>query len=156
MLKLFALDEQDLAVISAHLQDAVVRIADLAYLPSQKRFVAVLNRFDWENCTAMAPGKGKRGKTRYQRHRTALRFDRVLASQVKNINLSAKDTVLSLLAIQYQPTAPETGPEGYVFLTFAGQGTIRLQVECIEAELSDLGGSWETTRRPHHPEVEDS
>ena len=74
-LKLLALDVEDLQVVSSHLQDAVVRVGDMAYVPSQKRFAAILNRFDWES--AEKDGKG------YKRLRTALRFDGVLRAQHK-------------------------------------------------------------------------
>ena len=77
-LKLLALDEEDLQVLSSHLQDAVVRVGDMAYLPSQKRFAAILNRFDWESAS-------EKGAKDYRRRRTALRFDRVLRAQHKEL-----------------------------------------------------------------------
>ncbi len=169
MLKLLALDKEDLEVISAHLQDAVLMVGDLAWLPAQKRFAAVVNRFDWEaDCRSATTGSKdhKRGKDAFQRRRTALRFDRVLAAQTQNINLQNKRAVLSLLAIQFESSGgPDTGaadgnetagrePGGYVLLTFAGGGAIRLEVECIEAELRDLGAAWATKNRPQHPEAQ--
>ncbi len=78
-LKLIALDEEDLAVVSSLLQDAVVRVGDMTYLPSQKRFAAVLNRFDWEKAAKATGGKD------YRRRRTALRFDRVFGAKLKNV-----------------------------------------------------------------------
>src|SRR5436189_2142552 len=93
-LKLIALDEEDLAVVSSLLQDAVVRVADMTYLPGQKRFAAVLNRFDWEKALS---GDGKS----YRRRRTALRFDRVFAAQLKNIKPRAGERILLLLVVRF-------------------------------------------------------
>jgi hypothetical protein len=139
-LKLIALDESDLEVVSCHLQDAVVRTRDMAYLPSKKRFAAVLNRFDWEKAA-------KEGEGQYQRRRTALRFERVFGAQLKNLKPTG-DRVLSLLAVRFEPADP---PSGYVTLTFSGGASIMLHVECIEAELKDLGPVWRTHARPKHP-----
>jgi hypothetical protein len=139
-LKLIALDEEDLAVVSSLLQDAVVRVADMTYVPAQKRFAAVLNRFDWEK--ALKEGKD------YRRQRTALRFDRVFGAQLKNVKPSGGDRILSLLAVSFEPGDL---PGGHVTLTFSGDASIQLEVECIEAELKDLGLVWRTRSRPEHP-----
>ncbi len=141
-LKLIALDAEDLAILSAHLQDAVFTVADMTYLPHEHRFAAVLNRFDW----AAALPAGKR-KARRQRRRTALRFERVNAAQLHGIELKARERVLSLLAVQFEPGA---FPAGVVMLHFAGGAAIRLEVECIEAELRDLGAVWSTRSKPDH------
>jgi hypothetical protein len=140
-LKLLALDEEDLAVVSSHLQDAVVRVGDMAYLPSQKRFAAVLNRFDWERAV--------RGKVEdYRRRRTALRFDRVLSAKHKDLRPNAPDRVLALLAINFEAT---DAPSGRVTLAFSGDVTVQLEVECLEVELRDLGPAWPTRSKPEHP-----
>jgi len=140
-LKLIALDEEDLAVVSSLLQDAVIRVADMTYVPGQKRFAAVLNRFEWE--------KAVREDTKdYRRRRTALRFDRVFGAKMRNVKPGAGDRVLSLLAVSFEASEP---PSGFVTLTFSGDASIRLQVECIEAELRDLGPEWRTRRKPEHP-----
>ena len=144
-LKLIAFDEDDLAVVSAHLQDAVMRVADMAYMPSQKRFAAILNRFDWERVAKEAEDAD------FQRRRTALRFDRVLRAQIKNVKPSADTRVLSLLAIQFEAL---DAPGGLITLTFSGDAAIQLQVECIEAELRDLGLEWPTHSKPQHPGLE--
>ncbi|MFW2391568.1 MAG: DUF2948 family protein [Alphaproteobacteria bacterium] len=141
LLKLLALDEEDLQVVSSHLQDAVVRVGDMVFLPSQKRFVAIVNRFDWESAT------GKDTKN-YKRRRTGLRFDRVLSAKHKELRPEKPDRVLSLLAIQFE--AGEA-PSGTVTLTFSGGVIIQLEVECVEAELRDLGPSWVTRNKPDHP-----
>src|SRR5262245_2447684 len=144
-LKLIALDAEDLAVISAHLQDAVLKVADLAFLPREKRFAAVANRFDWLDAIEK---DGVRDK-RYARRRAALRFERVLSAQVQGLDLKNTGATAELLAIGFEPGDP---PQGQVTLTFAGGGAIRLNVECIEAELRDLGPMWEARSKPKHPD----
>jgi hypothetical protein len=144
-LKLIALDETDLEVLSSLLQDAVIRVGDMSYLPGQKRFAAVLNRFEWE--------KAVRDDTKnYKRRRTALRFDRVFGAKTKNLKPEG-ERVLSLLTVRFEPSEP---PAGYVTLTFSGDASIQLQVECIEAELRDLGPEWRTRFKPEHPGLEES
>jgi hypothetical protein len=140
-LKLIALDEEDLAVVSSHLQDAVIRVGDMVYQPSKKRFAAVLNRFDWE---AAQTGNGKD----FKRRRAALRFDRVFGAQLRNIRPSAEERVLSLLAVHFEP---DEAPAGKLTLTFSGDASIQLKVECIEGELRDLGPAWNTRSKPEHP-----
>ncbi|MDJ0513544.1 MAG: DUF2948 family protein [Methyloceanibacter sp.] len=140
MLKLLALDEEDLQVVSSQLQDAVVRVGDMTYLPSQKRFAAVVNRFDWQS----AGGDSER----YRRLRTALRFDRVLGARHKDLAPQNKERVLSLLAVAFEPGE---SPGGKVLLYFSGDVTVELDVECIEAEMRDLGPAWRTRHKPEHP-----
>ena len=144
-LKLIALDADDLAIISAHLQDAVLKMGDLAFLPREKRFAAVANRFDWMHAIENGGAKGKR----YARRRVALRFERVLGAQVQGLDLKSTVAVAELLAIRFEPGE---APQGLVTLEFSGGGAIRLNVECIEAELRDLGPAWEAKSRPQHPE----
>jgi hypothetical protein len=141
-LRLIALDAEDLAVLSAHLQDAVVKTGDMTWLPGQKRFALVLNRFAWE-----ALETGLRRKKTYQRRRAGLHFDRVAAVQSSGIDLAGKENVLSLLAVQFSQSE---SPAGEVHLVFSGGGTIRLSVECLEAQLSDLGPAWSADHAPRH------
>lgn len=147
-LKLIALDAEDLQVVSANLQDAVIKIAEMAYLPRERRFAALLNRFDWVAAAAHPEGRRVLRRTRYMRRRSALRFERVLAARLMNIDLKAKSRVLSLLAIQFEAKAP---PSGTITLVFAGGGAIQLDVECVEAELKDLGAVWQARAKPDHP-----
>lgn len=131
-------DADDLEVISAKLQDAVGKIGDFKYLPKARRFVAVLNRFQWEG--------GKHGDARV---RSGLHFDNVLAVRAKNIKLGAPGAILSLLAIRFVPAGAED-PSGVVELVFSGGGVIALDVECIDAGLADLTGPWAARGRPTH------
>ena len=139
LLKLVALDKEDVEIISAHLQDAIVKVADIHWRPAERRFVMALGRFDWETANAGAPN--------YMRHLAALRFDRVEACQCRNVMPQEKDLVLNLLAIEFRETEP---PAGIVTLFFSGGGALRLQVECLEVELVDLGPSWRATCCPEH------
>lgn len=156
-LKLIALDVDDLRVISAHLQDAVVRVGDMAYLPKQKRFAAVANRFDWDRALSpppdgATPKKPSRGDTGLERRRTGLRFERVLAAKVSGFDLRDRRSALALLAITFVPAADPDAPGGDVTLTFSGGAAIRLTVECLELEMTDLGASWATKLAPVHPD----
>lgn len=139
-LKLVALDEADLTVISAHVQDAVMKIADLDYLPAQKRFVAALNRYVWENAQRLLAA-------RHERRRAVLHFDRVLSVKSAGLDRERPDEVLSLLALRFEPAEP---PAGIVELVFSGGATVRLEVECIEARLADLDAAWAAVARPRH------
>lgn len=139
-LKFIALDQDDLAVVSTHLQDAIVKVLDIIWLPGEKRIVVGLSRFDWEATLDPVP--------QFRRRRAVLRFDRVLACKGRDIAPSDKDKVLNLLAVEFDESDP---PSGIVTLVFSGGAALRLQVECLEAELADLGEVWTTTTCPDHP-----
>lgn len=138
-LKLEARTAEDLAVISAVLQDATLRVGDIAWLGGARRFAAVLNRYRWENDV----GESARG----ERVRAGLRIDFVLRTASRNLPRDLPDRVLDLLAIRAEP-----GEEGAarLDLVFAGGAEIRLEVECIEARLADLTAPWRASRRPEH------
>jgi hypothetical protein len=138
-LKLIALDKDDLAVISTHLQDAIVNVGDIVWLRAEKRLVLGVNRFDWEAAGCDNP--------QYRRRRTAVRFERVDAVKCRNVHQDNKDAVLSLLAVDFVEGDP---PAGAILLTFSGGATLRLDVECLEAEIADLGPAWATTLCPDH------
>jgi len=118
-----------------------MRVGDMVYQPSKRRFAALLNRFDWEAAQT-------RNSRDYKRRRTALRFERVLGARLRNVKPSTEERVLSLLAVRFEP---EEAPGGKVTLTFSGGASIQLKVECIEAELKDLGLAWRTRSKPEHP-----
>lgn len=137
LLKLVAFDEEDLAVVSAHLQDAALRAEDLAYLPKEQRFALCARRFDWESDPDEPP----------RRRLTGVHFERVTAVRCKNLDPKAREGVLSLLAVTFEPT---TAPSGVVTLIFSEDRAIRLEVECIEAQMKDMGPVWEVESRPAH------
>jgi hypothetical protein len=141
-LRLIALDTDDLAVLSAHAQDAVLKIGDMNWLANEKRFALAMNRFVWEKAA-----KGSWRKRQYERRRSCLHFDRVEAVQSAGLDRDAKETVLELLAIRFEPG---DRPSGDVLLDFAGGACIRLSVECLEAQLADLGPAWSTAHAPRH------
>lgn len=130
-LKLVALDKDDIEVVSAHVQDAMVKVADIFWQPRDHRFVLALNRFDW-----MSAADAKAERADYRRCRTALRFERVNACKCRNLDQCNKDALLNLLAVEFSESDT---PAGTVSLIFSGGGIIRLEVECLEAELADLG-----------------
>lgn len=140
-LKFVVLDTEDLAVASAHLQDAVLKVSDVVWRPQEKRLVLGMNRFDWESAQ----------EHHFRRRRCALRFERVLACKCKHVNPAGKDAVLNLLAVEFEPTE---APAGIVRLTFSGDAVLRLDVECLEVELADLGPTWMTSSCPMHLELE--
>jgi len=143
-LKLVALDKDDLEVISAHLQDAVVKVSDVLWRPKEQRLVVALNRFDWEQAQGGAP--------EYRRRRSALRFERVRSCKCRNVDRDSKDQVLNLLAVGF---AENDAPGGVVTLTFSDGAMLRLDVECLEAEIADLGPVWTTACCPCHSDVAD-
>jgi hypothetical protein len=126
--KLIALDADDLAVISAHVQDAQVQTGDIIWRQGEKRLVVGMNRLDWDQTLD--------GKTEPRRLIAALRFDRVLSCKSRNINLDAPETALELLGIEFHPGQ---APGGSAVLMFSHGGALRLDVECLECELADLG-----------------
>lgn len=143
-LKLIALDDEDLAVFSAHLQDAVVKTVDMGFLPRLQRFAMVVNRFDWDQQVCA---------NETVRRRTGLHFERVREVKCRNMEEARRTGVLNLLAVTFIPG--ET-PSGYVLLTFSGGAEVRLEVECIEAGLRDLGPAWGCSHAPKHPVPEEA
>jgi hypothetical protein len=144
-LKLVALDRDDIAVVSAHVQDALVRVGDIIWRPQARRFVMALNRFDWIAAAEARPERDS--KPEYRRCRTALRFDRVLSCKCRGIEQSDKEARLNLLAVEF---TEREAPAGAVTMTFSGGGVIRLEVECLEAELADLGEIFIAETCPDH------
>ncbi|HVB90372.1 MAG TPA: DUF2948 family protein [Beijerinckiaceae bacterium] len=136
-LRLLAVDGEDLDVISAHLQDALVRLGEMAYFPSAQRFALVADRFDW--CAAAAG--------RMERCRAGLHFDRVLRVRRSGFAQEDPGALLNLLSIAFEPSDP---PAGSIYLTFSGGGALRLEVECVEAQMRDIGPRWATRRKPGH------
>jgi Protein of unknown function (DUF2948) len=127
-LKLIALDADDLAVISAHVQDARVQTADIIWRQGEKRLVVGMSRLDWEQTLA--------GETAPRRLVAALRFDRVLACKARNIDVETPEAALDLVGIEFHPG---DAPSGSALLMFNQGGALRLDVECLECELTDLG-----------------
>ena len=138
-LKLVALDDEDLSVISAHCQDAVLKGGDLQFLRAEKRFVVPMNRFVWE-------GNPDRG-AKHERRRAVLHFERVERARQQGIDRNNVDQVLSLLALTF---IPGEAPAGTIEIAFSAGATIHLDVECVECQLADMAAAWETSSRPVH------
>ena len=134
-LKLFARAAEDMDIISAHTQDAVLQTGDMAFLDDQRRVVLVMNRFCWE-----LP------ESKSLRVRSALQIGGIVSAQRRNIRTDQPDGVLSLLAL----LEAEDAPAGTVSIIFSGGGEIRLAVETCEAILEDITEPWAATRRPAH------
>lgn len=143
LLKLAAFDADDLMVISAQLQDAVLTVGDIEFVRRQQKLVMIVKRFDWESAEERRPA--------YRRRLAGVQFARVQSVLCRNIQQHSKNGVLMLLSVGFEPGE---NPSGAIVLTFAGGGIMRLEVECIEAVVEDLGPEWETPRKPVHDEGE--
>jgi Protein of unknown function (DUF2948) len=140
-LRLRAEDADDLAVLSATLQDAVVAVRDIAFLSDERRFVFVASRFRWEHGL-----REERGEAGFERILCAITFDEVAAVSYRGFRRSEEDRILSLLSIRCGPDA------GGIHLDFSGGAAIRLEVARIAARSRDLGDPWPTPWRPRHEE----
>lgn len=142
LLKLMAEDAEDLDVIGAAVQDALLRMGDLNFDPKARRFTAMLNRFRWETAEESGP---------YERVRAALSFESVLGVKSRRVRPDAGEAVASILSIGFIPD--EEPPGGIVRLMLAGAGEIAIDVECLDAVLVDMGESWRTPRKPDHEKM---
>lgn len=140
-LRLVAQDGADLDVCSAALQDGLLRVRDLSFDRRARRLVAVFSRFRWEN----SAGKGP-----YERIRSALSIDGVMAVRSRNIRLDSPDAIASLLSLQFAPD--DEPPGGNLRFVLSGGGEIDLQLECLDLVLADFGEPWKTRRKPDHKE----
>lgn len=145
-LNLGAEDGDDLQVISTLAQDAVFPITEMSWRPADRRFALLVNRFRWEDREAAE----RRGRA-FERVQSMLVIDNVLKVSSQGVDRSDKDTILSLLSLDFEAT--EDGA-GYVMLTLAGDGAIRLEVEAISATLKDVTRPYlaPSKRAPEHPE----
>jgi Protein of unknown function (DUF2948) len=167
-LKLRARDGADLAIIAACLQDALIRPRDMTYLPDDKRFAFVANRFRWE-AAARRSGDQKSENARetrstdsgdaefadgepagqhYQRVHCGVCFDRVRGVKLRGFTPAKGPEFLELLTIQAQGDV--------ILVMFAGNATVRLEVDAIRCHFEDLGEAWPTAWRPEHVEDEDN
>jgi Protein of unknown function (DUF2948) len=135
VLRLAALDNDDLKIISAHMQDALVRVSDIRYLHKTRQFAMVANRFAWE----LQP--------KSERCRSGLHFEHVLSVQQQGLDRMEPSDILSLLSITFEPGS---APAGTVVLAFSAGHSVRLLVEYLDLQLKDLGGAWATGHTPRH------
>jgi hypothetical protein len=138
LLRLIALDSEDLAVFSANLQDALIKMSDMAFFPAEKRFVIVAARFDWLRAASQGA---------MERCRAGMHFERVLKVSRMGFDQQNAGLVLNLLSITFTETE---APAGQVTLTFSGGAAVRLEVECLEAQMRDIGPRWKAKGQPGH------
>ena len=138
-LRLRARDADDLAVLSAALQDAIVPVHDMTFLRRERCFVMALNRFRWEQPALLVDGQEF-----WQRTLCGVRFQGIDSVQTRRLDLHDRSRMLDLLAISAE--------EGGLLLTFADDAALRLAGTGIDVLLEDRGEPWPTPQRPQHPE----
>ena len=142
-LKLIAKTDEDLRVISAHLQDSIVKTSDIANLKRNRIFLMQLNRFMWEDVEKGVFRKNKR-------IRTVLKFENILKVASKNVDQNKNDRFLDFLAIE-TIKMPDKNYE--MNLTFSGDAVLKLVAEAIEVTLDDQGSPWESKNKPEHKDL---
>ena len=151
-LKLRAEDQEDLKVIAACLQDALIPLSDIHYVDSERRVILVANRFRWENCPDLpeVPAAAADGIecSNYERVNCGILFDNITAVRRRGLDQRDRGRILELLTMSI-----ETGEGGRmaVVMLFAGGAAIRLEGENIKCRISDIGEPWPTQFRPNHP-----
>ncbi|GIT87601.1 MULTISPECIES: DUF2948 family protein [Roseobacter] len=142
-LNLGAVDAEDLKVMASLTQDAVFPATEMRWDKAAQRFALLLNRFRWEEGTARAMSP--------ERVQSVLAFDTVTAVASSGIDRGDKDTILSVLTIEF---VAADAPSGHIVITLAGDGAIRLEVEAIEATLKDVTKPYLAPSKttPSHPE----
>ncbi len=138
-LRLRAEDKEDLAVLAAAIHDAAFVMGDIAFDPKARRLTAQINRFRWETARKRGP---------FERVRSVLAIETVLGVQSRNVRLGVADAAGVILDVRFDPGAEE--PAGAIVVSLGGGGDLRLEVECIDATLTDIGAPWLTSRRPDH------
>tara|TARA_Y100000996_G_C22403523_1_gene594128 strand:+ start:279 stop:728 length:450 start_codon:yes stop_codon:yes gene_type:complete len=139
-LKLSGKTNEDLRVISAHLQDSIVQVKDIAHLKKNRILLIQFNRFMWEN---IEKGVFQRNK----RVLSILRFENVLNVSSKNLNQKNKDRFLDFLAIETKFLSDRNYE---IKLNFAGDVLVKISSEVIECFLEDISEPWETKNKPKH------
>lgn len=134
-------DAADVTALSVHVQDAILRVGDIAFLPKRRRLVLSLNRFCWER-----PPEKLGGKTVYRRVTSGLHFETVLAVKTRGIARNDPEALLYMLAVKFEPS----GDAGAIEISFAGGASLRADVEAVEGALRDLNAGWLTDAKPEH------
>lgn len=137
LLRLLAQDADDLGLISAALQDAVLKLGDIHYEPEARRLTVAVNRFRWE------AGRGVR-----ERVRSALQLGDVATLKARGLRLGAKEAVVNLLALEFEAGAE--APGGALHFRFAGGGDLRAEIDCLDLALADVSQPWPARGVPRH------
>lgn len=145
--KLKAEDAADLEVMAAHLQDAILRVGDMVWLARQRRFAGIATRFCWEHVDVVR-GEPKKGKSFY-RTRAGMHFDNVLNVQARGFDQGDAEAYLVLLGVTFEPGDDGAG---VLRLAFGGGAELALEVECLDASMSDQSAPWPTDQLPSHEE----
>lgn len=137
-----ALDDEDLSILSALCQDSVVKISDIAWRKSARQVALLLQRFRWEETTDQP-----------ERVQSMLVIDQALAFAANGVDPKDKESVLSLLSIEFEtPHDDDSDPSGYLLLKFSGDATLRIHVEALELRLRDVTRPYGAVsqKRPNH------
>ncbi len=137
-LRLLAQDAEDLTILSAALQDAVVRVGEIRFEPGPRTLTLAVNRYCWERA-----GSGG------ERVRSAVQFGGVMGVRSRNLRREVADAVVSVLSLGFAPGEP---PGGVLTVTLAGGGDLQMDIECIDVALSDVSDSWPARAEPKHEE----
>ena len=145
-LKLRAADADDLVILSAQLQDAIVPVTDISFLAAERTFVMVVNRFMWNAVPAAigvnaAAAMGDGGPV-FLRCNCGVRIGQVDRAQTQALDLRDRSAMLDLLSLRFE--------DGAILVTFSGAPELRLHVSDIEVVLEDFGEPWPTRRTPSH------
>jgi len=135
-LKLRAIDTEDLAVLAAFLQDAIVDVSEMAYLPDERRFVMVVCRFRWELAVKAKPDET------FERVSCGVSVEGAAVPQYRGFDLKDRGLVMPLLTTIYQ--------NGAVLLTFGGGAALRIPVDKLDLRMEDFGPCWQTRQKPEH------
>jgi Protein of unknown function (DUF2948) len=142
VLHLTAFDEQDLAAISAQMQDAVITLGNIKFDRRRKQLALVANRYAWDATWDQNPQK--------QRRRTGLRINYVQSAKRLFVAAVNQGTIFNLLALTFESPGIKDDPSGHIILHFSGGHKISMEVECIDIQLDDLGPAWGTANEPQH------
>ena len=144
-LRLMAVSAEDLSVIGALVQDGVVQASDMSFMQRGRRFAMLVNRFRWED-----RDNAQAAQRPLERVQSLLFLDSVLGAKTQGIQPGDPDTVLSVLALDFEPSDDAAG---VLTVTFAGDGALRLDVECVDVKLKDVSRPYEARaqRVPEHP-----
>lgn len=138
-LKLRAIDDEDLTVLAAFLQDAIANVSEMAYLPEEGRFLLSVCRFRWERAINANPADA------FERVSCAITVENVTAPRYRGFSLKDRGRTMSLLTVTFGDNA--------VVLTFGGNAAIRLEVEGLDLRMEDFGSCWPTLQKPEHESV---
>ena len=151
-LKIVFSKSDELPLVSTYIQDAIIPIRDMTFLPDERRFIAIINRFKWEKLIQTSSSHDDTSEDNtsdetnppscYERTHSGLRIEGVTAVRRCNIDLCDRTLLLSLLTI----TSDEKG----LLLLFAGSPSLLLETKTWCGQLEDLGDPWPTFLKPHH------